>query len=98
MGEELGQLLTSTISVLKKRNLEISSCIDIYGKSTLLCDKANHCRQMQLDNESGTGEITIYPVFSGIDVVFNDMQMGYCNKNQPAYTNVLEINHCKQGR
>ncbi len=34
------------------------------------------------ENESGTGMITLYHVFPGIDLVYNDMHMEYCNKEQ----------------
>ncbi len=51
-----------------------------------------------LQNESGTGDITLYHVFPGIDLVYNDMHMAYCNKNQPPASSVMEINYCKEGR
>lgn len=73
--------------------------IDLYGSSALEnvtsggCDKCFH-----LENESGTGNITLYRVFPGVELVYNDMHMAYCNKNQQPAPNVMEINYCKEGR
>lgn len=51
-----------------------------------------------LENESGTGDIAIYRVFPGIELVYNDMHMAYCNKHQQPAPHVMEINYCKEGR
>lgn len=51
-----------------------------------------------LSNESGRGDITLYQVFPGIELVYNDMHMEYCNKEQKPASDVMEINYCKEGR
>lgn len=56
------------------------------------------CNHFHLQNESGTGDITLYHVFPGIDLVYNDMHMAYCNKNQQPASSVMEINYCREGR
>lgn len=56
------------------------------------------CRCFHLENESGSGEIALYPVFPGIELIYNDMHMSYCNKNQQPAPGVLEINYCREGR
>ena len=56
------------------------------------------CRVYQLSNETGTGKVTVYPVFSGIELYYNDMHMAYCNKEQKTAPNQIEINHCRAGR
>lgn len=42
--------------------------------------------------------ITLYHVFPGIDLVYNDMHMEYCNKEQKPASSVMEINYCMEGR
>lgn len=37
-------------------------------------------------------------MFPGIELVYNDMHMSYCNKHQQPAANVMEINYCKEGR
>lgn len=51
-----------------------------------------------LENESGTGDITLYRVFPGIEMIFNDIHMAYCNKEQKPIPDLMEINYCKEGR
>lgn len=56
------------------------------------------CKIFRLSNETGHGRITVYQVFSGIELYYNDMHMGYCNQNQATAKNMIEINHCLIGR
>ena len=93
-----------------KNNFE---CIALYGSSVLaenssgqMCDDCRddptpgkeigrHCC---LENESGTGEITMYHVFPGIELIYNDMHMEYCNQDQRPTLHTIEINYCREGR
>lgn len=73
--------------------------IDLYGASARengLTGSGDNC--LHLENESGTGDITLYRVFPGIELVYNDMHMAYCNKHQQPAPYVMEINYCKEGR
>ena len=73
--------------------------IDLYGASAREngpADDGDNC--FHLENESGTGDITLYRVFPGIELVYNDMHMAYCNKHQQPAPHVMEINYCKEGR
>lgn len=73
--------------------------IDLYGAFASENDAADgSCSSFHLENESGTGDITIYRVFPGIELIYNDMHMAYCNKNQQPARHVMEINYCKEGR
>lgn len=67
----------------------------VQGSTNGSINMHNH---FHLENESGTGDILIYQVFPGIELVYNDMHMEYCNKNQKTASNVMEINYCKEGR
>lgn len=73
--------------------------IELYGIS--VCKKVQDmkfCECFHLENASGTGMITLYHVFPGIDLVYNDMHMEYCNKEQKPASSVMEINYCMEGR
>ena len=80
--------------------------IDLYGTAVHTpgqdedgaVDSDSHSRCFHLENESGVGMITLYPVFPGIELVYNDMHMAYCNKDQKPASDVMEINYCKEGR
>ena len=73
--------------------------IDLYGASVRGAgEEEGNCRSFHLENSSGVGDITMYQVFPGIELVYNDMHMEYCNKNQEPASDVMEINYCKEGR
>ena len=88
--------------LLAGENIPVSggfTSIDLYGASAQengLTDFGDRC--FHLENESGAGDITLYQVFPGIELVYNDMHMAYCNKHQQPAPNVMEINYCKEGR
>lgn len=89
-------------SVTKKEDpasvQEAFSSIGLYGAAVHEKDKEDTCNTFHIENESGVGCITLYHVFPGIELVYNDMHMAYCNKNQEPASNVMEINYCKEGR
>lgn len=73
--------------------------IDLYGSSVHETGgEEDACNSYLLENESGVGRIALYQVFPGIELVYNDMHMEYCNKQQQPASNVMEINYCKEGR
>lgn len=73
--------------------------ISLYGTSARKSETVAGCdNRYHLENESGTGYIAIYRVFPGIELVYNDMHMAYCNKHQQPAPHVMEINYCKEGR
>lgn len=73
--------------------------IDLYGVSVHEKGKNDDIYNcFHLENESGVGDITLYHVFPGIELVYNDMHMAYCNKHQKPASGVIEINYCKEGR
>jgi AraC-like DNA-binding protein len=72
--------------------------VDLYGASVQEKTEASACSDFHLENESGTGDITVYLAFPGIELVYNDMHMEYCNKTQKPRSGVIEINYCREGR
>ena len=73
--------------------------IDLYGTSTYenkVLDEGDS--SYHLENETGSGDITLYRVFPGVELVYNDIHMAYCNKNQQPAPHIMEINYCKEGR
>lgn len=61
-------------------------------------DKAPGAAQIyHIANETGTGKLTVCPVFAGVELCYNDMHLAWCNQDQQAARNVIEINHCRVG-
>lgn len=72
--------------------------VDLYHPSVRGRKEDAVCSAFHLENESGTGDITVYQVFPGMELVYNDMHMEYCNKTQIPRPGLLEINYCREGR
>lgn len=95
------QMLTEAVDILEMQNslpLEFEGA-KLYGNAQESENEVSaDCKVYQLSNETGTGEVTVYQVFTGIELYYNDMHMAYCNQNQATAKNVIEINHCMVGR
>ena len=52
----------------------------------------------EIANENGQFRTTTYSVFSGIDLVYNDAHISNVKDLKPIGGNVIEINHCREGR
>lgn len=49
-------------------------------------------------DSTGDGEITVYPVFSGIELVYYDVHMQSCDIDLAKGREMLIITHCQEGR
>ncbi|KNZ42224.1 helix-turn-helix domain-containing protein [Acetobacterium bakii] len=70
----------------------------LYGSDVKIITQASNCSVYQFEGETGKGTMTSYAVFPGIELIYNDFKMGNCFSNKNPYTNIMEINHCSQGR
>ena len=92
-------LLASDDTMKTKTVTDKFTSIDLYGTSTRENDtRDGGDSSFHLENESGSGDITLYRVFPGIELVYNDMHMAYCNKDQQPAPHIMELNYCKEGR
>lgn len=74
------------------------SSLNLYGKILRLSKNIGESEIYNLENETGDGKIFVYKVFSGIELIYNDIHMEYCNQNPNIMKDSIEINHCKEGR
>lgn len=57
------------------------------------------CRLYRMQNDTGEGLISEYPILSGIDLFYNDFHMkDGQNQNKRPMPDTIEINHCREGR
>ena len=56
------------------------------------------CRVLRLDDESGDGFMTMYRVFDGIYLMYNDFHLHSCTSEYQNADTVLCIDHCREGR
>lgn len=68
------------------------------------CDQAiplaesNGCSVYQFRNESGEGTITVYEVFPGVALAYNDFHMRYYDSEFRPGRDIFCIDHCREGR
>lgn len=60
--------------------------------------ESSDCGVYRLHNETGEGTITIYEVFPGVALGYNDFHMRYFNSEFKPEKNVFCIDHCREGR
>lgn len=56
------------------------------------------CSVYQFQNETGEGTITIYDVFPGVVLSYNDFHMSYYHAENQSFGDVFCIDHCREGR
>lgn len=60
-----------------------------------------HCESFSIyrsQDSTGDCEVTVYPVFSGIELVYYDVHMQSCDINLAKEREMLIITHCQEGR
>ncbi|SHO53650.1 helix-turn-helix domain-containing protein [Anaerocolumna xylanovorans] len=71
----------------------------ILGESQLVpLMETEECCIYQMKNESGEGIMTMYQVFPGVSISYNDYHMGFCDSTFVTNRNLLCIDHCREGR
>lgn len=77
--------------------IKILNGID-FGDNVTEVRKNEECKVLKIQNETGEGIMTIYDVFPGAVIMFNDFRMSYCKSEFQANTrNLLCIDHCREG-
>lgn len=61
-------------------------------------DSEGYCTVYKLDCSDGLGLMTVYQVYPGIQLIYNDFEAAGCEWDSVVGGDVLEINHCREGR
>lgn len=69
-----------------------------YGSNVEDVMETDECKIMRLQDDSGEGMMTVYQVFSGIFLMYNDFHMKECISGFQTDANLLCIDHCREGR
>lgn len=67
------------------------------GDSIRLAE-SDGCGVYQLRNETGEGTITVYEIFPGVALAYNDFHMRYYDSEFKPTRDVFCIDHCREGR
>lgn len=72
---------------------------NIKGLSEVLPKKEDgFCAVYKMDGKDGLGIMTVYQVYPGIQLIYNEFEASGCAWSAQPDKNVLEINHCREGR
>ena len=61
-------------------------------------EKGRNCTRHHFKDESGVGVMTRYPLFPGIELLFNDMNLFHLTSTMRADPDMFCVAHCKHGR
>ena len=61
-------------------------------------DNDGYCTVYKMDCADGLGLMTVYQVYPGIQIIYNDFEATSCYWDGNIDKNILEINHCREGR
>lgn len=60
--------------------------------------ETEECKIMRLNDETGEGIMTIYHIFDGVYLMYNDFHLQHCYSHFTSNANLLCIDHCREGR
>lgn len=70
----------------------------VYGNLVEIVKRENDCTAYRISDETGEAVMTSHTVFQGIELIYNDVHMQTCQVDTQPPQNILEINHCREGR
>ncbi|MGN1019654.1 MAG: helix-turn-helix domain-containing protein [Aristaeellaceae bacterium] len=69
----------------------------IAGSNVDLVLADGDCKVMKLSDETGEGVMTMYRVFDGVYLMFNDFHMAQCCSRFRSRGSLLAVDHCREG-
>lgn len=71
---------------------------ELYDSNISIVSQSDECIVYKMVGDDGEGTMTGYQVFPGVELFYNDFRMGNCYETKSACADIMEINHCRQGR
>lgn len=60
--------------------------------------KEGNCTIIKISDETGDGVMTEYELFEGVSISYNDFHMHFCKSTLEVKSDILCIDHCKEGK
>ena len=81
-------------------NTDIFEALDKAGFGSNVHEVAaqGECRVLRLEDETGEGFMTMYRVFDGVYLMYNDFHLRKCVSEYQNAETVLCVDHCREGR
>lgn len=96
--EALAQQL-ETLEATEQTSMNESPITNARGLSAAIPkDSEGYCTVYKMDCSDGLGLMTVYQVYPGIQLIYNDFEAASCEWDSMVSSDILEINHCREGR
>ncbi len=92
-----GRLEQKEIKHMQKHDPVFSSS-ELSGQGARLLARNDGCAVWQFRNESGDGTMTVYDVFPGVMLSFNDFHMAHYESSYVPGRRLFAVDHCREGR
>jgi len=70
----------------------------LYDSEVEVVSESDNCTVYKMAGNGADGIMTSYQVFPGVELFYNDFHMGSCFQSKHPCSDIMEINHCRQGR
>lgn len=85
--------------MIVRANMDQERFLNTHGLSTVIPkDNDGYCTVYKMDCVDGLGLMTVYQVYPGIQLIYNDFESASCVWGGEINKDILEINHCREGR
>ena len=85
--------------IVEGKNMNIETMSKMKGLSEVIPkDNDGYCTVYKMDCADGLGLMTVYQAFPGIQLIYNDFEATEYEWEGIFDKNILEINHCREGR
>ncbi|BAH06038.1 helix-turn-helix domain-containing protein [Clostridium kluyveri] len=71
---------------------------NVFGSDLKAIKQHRYCTEYHIENHSGTGKLIQYEVLPGIQLTYNLFKLDIRPNNNITNINIIEINHCMEGR
>lgn len=68
------------------------------GKNVAQVNESENISVFKICDNSGSGEMSMYHVFPGISLIYNDFHMSSCLSEFSSKVTLIGIDHCREGR
>ncbi len=71
---------------------------NLYGSGIKVIHRKDDCTIYKMETDGGEGIMTSYRIFPGVDLIYNDFHTASCFQDIQPRGEIMEINHCREGR
>lgn len=71
---------------------------NLYGQDIKVIERTGSRTIYRMETAGGEGVMTSYRVFPGVELIYNDFHTSSCFQDVHSPGEIMEINHCREGR